>query len=70
MQRGTGRPSTIATSRANVLLQNHGLTNPRPAESVTHNRAAHNDTRCQTDIKGKQLNASWDHAYLQSLLGF
>ena len=28
------------------------------------------DTRCQTGIKGKQLNASWDHAYLQSLLGF
>ncbi len=27
------------------------------------------DTRCQTGIKGKQLNASWDHAYLQSLLG-
>jgi len=28
------------------------------------------DTRCQTGIKGKQLNAAWDHAYLQSLLGF
>lgn len=28
------------------------------------------DTRCQTGIKGKQLNASWNHAYLQSLLGF
>jgi len=28
------------------------------------------DTRCQTGIRGKQLNASWDHAYLQSLLGF
>ncbi len=28
------------------------------------------DTRCLTGIKGKQLNASWDHAYLQSLLGF
>ncbi len=28
------------------------------------------DTRCQTGIKGKQLNASWDHTYLQSLLGF
>jgi predicted transposase YbfD/YdcC len=28
------------------------------------------DTRCQTGIKGKQLNASWDHAYLQSLLSF
>jgi len=28
------------------------------------------DTRCQTGIKGKQLNASWDHAYLHSLLGF
>lgn len=28
------------------------------------------DTRCQTGIRGKQLNAAWDHAYLQSLLGF
>ena len=28
------------------------------------------DTRCQSGIKGKQLNAAWDHAYLQSLLGF
>ena len=28
------------------------------------------DTRCQSGIKGKQLNASWDHAHLQSLLGF
>jgi hypothetical protein len=28
------------------------------------------DTRCQSGIKGKQLNASWDHAYLQSLLSF
>ena len=28
------------------------------------------DSRCQTGIKGKQLNASWDHAYLQSLLDF
>ena len=27
------------------------------------------DTRCQAGIKTKQLNASWDHAYLQSLLG-
>jgi predicted transposase YbfD/YdcC len=28
------------------------------------------DTRCQSGIKGKQLNAAWDHAHLQSLLGF
>lgn len=28
------------------------------------------DSRCQTGIKGKQLNASWDHAYLQSFLDF
>ncbi len=27
------------------------------------------DTHCQGGIKTKQLNASWDHAYLQSLLG-
>jgi len=27
------------------------------------------DTHCQSGIKGKQLNAAWDHAYLQSLLG-
>lgn len=27
------------------------------------------DSRCQSGIKGKQLNAAWDHAYLQSLLG-
>jgi predicted transposase YbfD/YdcC len=27
------------------------------------------DSRCHTGIKGKQLNAAWDHAYLQSLLG-
>ena len=23
-----------------------------------------------TGLNGKQLNAAWDHAYLQSLLGF
>ena len=27
------------------------------------------DTHCQAGIKTKQLNASWNHAYLQSLLG-
>jgi len=27
------------------------------------------ETRCAGGIKTKQLNASWDHAYLQSLLG-